>query len=429
MEKKALAIVVGGGPAPGINGVISSVAINAINRGHRVLGVHKGFRNIMKGDRRNVDELNLANVSWIHARGGSILGTSRANPTKDPEHLRNVVESLKALGVGYLVSIGGDDTAHSARIVAEVAGGEIAVGHVPKTIDNDLPLPGFDSTFGYQTARAAGTEIVETLMEDAKTTSRWYLVIAMGRKAGHLALGIGISSGATMTIIPEEFGPGNVSLSMVVDTIVGSMIKRLAEDKPYGVVVLAEGLAEKVTPDSIPELANAERDPHGHIRYRDLDFGHLIKMAVKARLAHFGADIAVIDKDVGYELRCRPPIPFDREYTRELGFGIADFLLRGGSNAMISRQGDRLVAIPFTDLIDAKTGKTQVRYVDVHSSVYRVARKYMMHLTEEDLADPNKLDGLVRVTKVSSDVLKTAFAKVARHASRNLGDSLEFVTS
>ncbi|HYO97380.1 MAG TPA: 6-phosphofructokinase, partial [Polyangiaceae bacterium] len=211
-QKKKVAILVGGGPAPGINSVIGAATIRACLSGYEVLGIRDGYQWIMKGDLGKVRPLDIQAVSRIHFRGGSCLGTSRANPTRDPKTLSTAVESLAKLDVGYLISIGGDDTAFSAMNLARESKGALNVVHVPKTIDNDLDLPEVIPTFGYQTARHVGAGLVQDLLTDAQTTSRWYFVIAMGRKAGHLALGIGKASGATLTIIPEEFAQKHISL-------------------------------------------------------------------------------------------------------------------------------------------------------------------------------------------------------------------------
>lgn len=414
MEKKAVAILVGGGPAPAINGVISAVTIEAINRGHNVLGVHSGFKLLSKGDDSCLENLSIDSVSRIPREGGSVLGTSRANPTKDPNMLKNVVEALERHNVGYLVTIGGDDTANSARAVNRAANGRILVGHVPKTIDNDLPLHGNDSTFGFQTACEAGTHIVQTLQTDAKTTGRWYLVVAMGRKAGHLALGIGVSAGATLTIIPEDFDNKTIHVSEIADRIVGMIIKRLAMNRAFGVVVLAEGLAEILDPNSVPELSTAERDPHGHIRFAEVDIGHIIKNAVKDRLAQLGLTyVTIVDKNVGYELRCGSPIAFDRIYTQQLGYGIIDFLLAGGNGAMMSRRDGALVPIPFDDLIDPQTGKTRIRMVSKDSATYQVARKYMIRLTKKDLADRDLVEKMASVAMLSPEKLVEMFDSIA----------------
>src|SRR5580765_1419906 len=201
-HQKRLAILVGGGPAPGINSVISAATIRSLLEGVEVMGIRDGFEWIMQGDVDHVKLLSIDEVSRIHFRGGSHIGISRANPTLDPQHLENTVISLLRLNVSMLITIGGDDTAFSAMKLEERANGRIRVVHVPKTIDNDLDLPANVDTFGFQTARHIGVDIVKNLMVDARTTSRWYFVIAMGRKAGHLALGIGKAAGATLTMIP-----------------------------------------------------------------------------------------------------------------------------------------------------------------------------------------------------------------------------------
>ena len=181
---KSVAILVGGGPAPGINSVISAATIRCELEGVDVVGIRDGFEWLMQGDIEHITPLTIESVSRIHFRGGSHIGISRANPTLDPEHLEKTVISLLRLNVSQLITIGGDDTAFSAMKLEQKSQGRIRVVHVPKTIDNDLDLPPYVDTFGFQTARHYGVEIVKNLMVDAKTTSRWYFVIAMGRKAG-----------------------------------------------------------------------------------------------------------------------------------------------------------------------------------------------------------------------------------------------------
>src|SRR5690349_4518046 len=206
-EKKLgrLGLLVGGGPAPGINGVISAATIEGVNQGFGVLGVRDGYKWLAQGSADHTIKLSIESVKGIHLRGGSILGTSRTNPTKSETSMRNVLNALEELGVTALVSIGGDDTAFSASRVYQAAKGAIRVAHVPKTIDNDLPLPGSTPTFGFETARHHGVFLLRNLAEDARTTSRWYVIISMGRTAGHLALGIAKAAAATLSIIPEQF--------------------------------------------------------------------------------------------------------------------------------------------------------------------------------------------------------------------------------
>src|SRR5947209_17795615 len=218
-----LALIVGGGPAPGINGVISAVTIEAIEQGIEVIGFQDGFKWLVQGDADHHHKLTIGEVKGIHPRGGSLLGTSRTNPAKDPEDMGRVLDVLHQLNVAALVTIGGDDTAFSGSQVYLRAGGAIRVAHVPKTIDNDLPLPGSAPTFGFETARQVGVGIVRNLAEDARTTSRWYLIVSMGRAAGFLALGIGKAAAATLTIIPEEFTPNSLTLEHLCDVVLGAI--------------------------------------------------------------------------------------------------------------------------------------------------------------------------------------------------------------
>src|SRR5512139_3223224 len=265
----------------------------------------------MQGNVEHVVPLTIERVSRIHFRGGSYIGISRANPTQDPQHLENTIISLLRLNVSQLITIGGDDTAYSAMKLEEKAGGRIHVAHVPKTIDNDLDLPAYVDTFGFQTARHLGAEIVKNLMVDAKTTSRWYFVITMGRKAGHLALGVGKAAGATLTLIPEEFGGTQIRLADIVDTLVGAIIKRLSDGRRDGVAVIAEGLVLDIVPEDLKQHQDVERDEHGHLRIAEVNIGEILKAEVQKRLATFGLKTTIAAKNIGYELRCADPIPMD----------------------------------------------------------------------------------------------------------------------
>jgi 6-phosphofructokinase len=398
--KNVIAIVCGGGPAPGINSVISAVTLEGNRQGWEVLGIYDGFSHLAKGEKK-YKKLEYDDVSRIHLTGGCILQMSRFNPTKDEADLKRVVDTLTELGVTHLVTIGGDDTAFSATKVSEYAkacGRTINVVHVPKTIDNDLPLPEGVPTFGFETARAMGTMEIENLMEDARTTNnRWYLTIAMGRTAGHLALGMGRSAGAMITIIPEEFKKPQVHLQEIVDLLVGSVVKRYLSGRNYGVAVIAEGVMEKIAAEDFALLGEACFDEHGHIRYAELDFGEILKMAILSELKKIGIKISVVDKEIGYELRCAPPISYDIDYARSLGYEAVQFLLAGGTGAMITIQGNRALPLYFSEINDPKTGKTKVRFVNIDSVNYRIARGFMVRLEKTDLADP----GIANAYKMS----------------------------
>jgi 6-phosphofructokinase 1 len=408
MQQK-LAILVGGGPAPGINSVIGAATIRARVQGIEVLGIRDGFEWIMQGDIDHVIPLDIDDVSRIHFRGGSHIGISRANPTANAEHLENALLGLLRLGVSQLITIGGDDTAFSAMKLEEKAAGRLRVVHVPKTIDNDLDLPPHVDTFGFQTARHIGVDIVKNLMVDAKTTSRWYFVIAMGRKAGHLALGIGKAAGSTITLIPEEFSGRKVRLKPFVDTLAGSIIKRLSDGRREGVAVIAEGLVLRLDPQDLARVEDVERDAHGHIRIDEVNLGELLKEQVRQRMKELGIKTTIVAKNIGYELRCADPIPFDMEYTRDLGYCAAKHLLSGGNAVMVSMEGGHFVPIPFGKLLDSETGRTKVRMVDVHSTRYAIARRYMIRLRRDDFQDPHEVARLAATCRLSPEDFRREF--------------------
>jgi 6-phosphofructokinase 1 len=415
-----LGILVGGGPAPGINSVIGAVTIEAINSGLEVIGIYDGFEHLMKGRTDMVRQLTIPDVSRIHFDGGSILRTSRANPTRTPEDLQNTVKALRELGIRYLVTIGGDDTAFSASEVVKAAGGTIRVAHVPKTIDNDLPLPGGMPTFGFETARHVGTELVRNLMEDSRTTNRWYFVVAMGRKAGHLALGIGKAAGATITVIGEEFPKERITLAEVCDVLEGAILKRRVLGRKDGVAVIAEGIGEKLDPEELAKIpgVEVERDPHGHIRLGEIPLATILKREIQRRFKERGEKMTIVDVTLGYELRCAPPIPFDIDYTRTLGYGAVRFLLsepkddKVKEGGMVCLVGGRLEILPFDELRDPVTGRTKVRLVDINSEHYKVAREYMIRLEREDLENPEMLAKLAAAAKMTPEEFKKKFAHV-----------------
>ena len=411
-SRATVGILVGGGPAPGINSVISAVTIRSILGGYDVIGIIDGFKWLMEGSTSHVRPLSIEEVSRIHYRGGSCLGTSRANPTKKPESLSIVFSSLMSLGITRLVTIGGDDTAFSSLKLEEQAAGRIQVVHVPKTIDNDLDLPHGIPTFGFQTARHVAVEIVKNLMVDAHTTARWYFVVTMGRKAGHLALGVGKAAGATLTVIPEEFRERPVRLQRVVDLVIGTMIKRLSGERSDGVVVLAEGLIEILDPRDLGGLDHVERDEHGHLRLADVDIGDVLRREVTKGMKALGLATSIVSKNVGYELRCADPIPFDMEYTRDLGYCAAQFLLDGGTAAMVSIQNGRFTPISFKQMVDPVSGRAKVRMVDITAQSYQIARQYMIRLSDEDLKDPVALGRYATIAGLSPEAFQARFQPV-----------------
>jgi len=430
-----LGILVGGGPAPGINSAISAATIEAVNSGLEVVGLYDGYRWLMEGRTEGVRPLAIPDVSFIHSRGGSILRTSRANPTGSADKLQRIVHSLQELGVAYLITIGGDDTAFAAREVAKAADGAFRVAHIPKTIDNDLPLPGGMPTFGFETARHLGTELVLNLMEDARTTNRWVIVVVMGRKAGHLALGIGKAAGATFTVIPEEFPMEQIRLGDVCSIIEGGMLKRRVMGRQHGLAIIAEGIGEKLDTEELVGIAGGVAyDAYGNLRLGDIPLATVIKRDVQQRFAQRGEQLSIADVTLGYELRCARPIPFDIDYTRTLGHGAIRFLLsepveeRLRYGGLVCLDSGRLHVLPFDEIRDPATGRTRTRLVDVNSEYYEVAREYMIRLEPSDLQNPERLAGLAAAAMITTEEFERTFAHAAGLSDREAQRSMRAAT-
>ena len=433
MNQATMGIVVGGGPAPGINGVIGAAAIEAINNGLKALGFYDGFSHLAADDfapDRHVTTLSIREMSRIHFDGGSVLRTARTNlldqeqlktstvVRPDVEKTKRVCERLESLGVTHLLTIGGDDTALSARFVAQAMEGRIRVVHVPKTIDNDLPLPGDIPTFGYATAKHLGSSLVANLMEDSRTTNRWYIVVTMGRNAGFLASGIGKSAGATLTLIPEEF-PAVTTVASIADVIEGAMLKRRAMGRSDGVAVIAEGLAYKLgDTEELSRLLGREvpLDAAGHPRLSEVPLASILKDELQRRFKSRGDSVTIVGHTLGYELRCARPTTSDMGYTRDLGHGGVRLLLdenqRFPSGAMVTLQSGNLVPVPFEDMIDPVTHRTRIRQVDLSSYSYSVARAYMIRLEREDFEVPTMLAALASEAHMTPDQFRERYESV-----------------
>lgn len=413
MEKELVGIIVGGGPAPGINGVIGAATIDAINHGKKVVGIVGGFKSLFDGNKDAIIPLTIERVSRIHTTGGSILRTSRDRPDNAQAKFKNLLNTLKQTGIKYLVTIGGDGTLYMANWIEREARGLVNVVHTPKTIDNDIPIPGGFSTFGYQTARHVGVELVSNIMEDARTMGRWYFISTMGRHTGHLALGIGKAAGTTISLIPEEFPEEKVSIKKISDILTCSIIKRLSMGKDHGVVIMAEGIAEKFDPEELSRCENVEKDETtGKIRLSDIQLGRILKLLVKENLNSMDLQIPIVSMNIGYELRAADPIPFDIEYTKNLGYGAIRYLLKGGSGAMIVVFEGRILSMPFVEMLDSK-GIVKVRKVDIKSEIYEVAREYMIRLEEEDL-EGDRLKKLAKVVKMEPEAFKKRFSYIVK---------------
>jgi 6-phosphofructokinase 1 len=194
---------------------------------------------------------------------------------------------------------------------------------------------------------------------------------------------------------------------------VGAIVKRRAEGYDDGVAVVAEGIAERMDPGTLPTGPRSEADAYGHVHIADIPLGYLLRDRVRAALKQLGIGATVVTKDIGYELRCAKPLPFDAEYTRTLGYGAVRYLLSGGSGALIAIAGGRVTPVDFTQLVDPATGRIRVRLVDVSTESYEVARSYMTRLEPQDFEEP-ALSRLAACVNLSAEAFKARFLPVVQ---------------
>ncbi len=434
MAVKKVALLASGGPAPGINAVIGAATIEAINQGFQVIGFYDGFKWLCSDDfhpDEHTTDLDISRVARIHFDGGSILRISRtslidpstlnhaATVKPDDALVRRVLDRLRELGVTDLITIGGDDTALSSRFLSAASRGDLRCVHVPKTIDNDLPLPHGVATFGFSTARYGGTQIVKNLMQDSLTTGRWYIVTVMGRTTGWLTLAVGQAASATVTLIPEEFGP-ELSLGQIADVIDGAMLKRQTMGRPDGVAVVSEGLASRLSRQEDFEHLLGHTipvDSAGHPRLSEIPLAFLLRKELEQRFADRGDSMNIVSHVLGYELRSANPTPRDMAYCRSLGYGAVRLLLSpdaaSARGIMVTLVSGNLVPMAFEDMVDPKTNRIRVRRVDVCSDEYRIARAYMIRLEQADLENPATLQQLAKHAKMSPAEFRKRFHKAA----------------
>jgi 6-phosphofructokinase 1 len=406
-ELRRVGIVFSGGPAPAANAVISAAAVSFLESGRQVLGFFHGYSNLQDYDAAAhplVADVHYRvftdqDVRGIRNARGVRIGTARSNPGQgiachadlsDPTkttRLRNVYQALADLDVDALISIGGDDTLKTANLLYEWQRGlpegahRVRVVHLPKTIDNDYR--GIDFTFGFFTAVDVMAKEIQNLRADAAATSSYFIVETMGRKAGWLSYGVAIAGEADLVLavedvgallVPQADGSLRIDLPGLADWIVEVMITREERGEHYGTVVLAEGLAE-LLPRSV--IDGVSRDAHGHISLGRVDLGKLVAHEVTERYrARTGRSKKATGVQLGYESRCAPPHAFDVMLGSQLGIGAYRGLVeRHLDGHMVSVQGQLdLTYVPFSELVDPLTLRTEVRFIEVQSDFHRLAR-------------------------------------------------------
>jgi 6-phosphofructokinase 1 len=382
--KEAVAILCAGGPAPGINTVISSVTKIFTANGYNVLGLNGGYKSLFS-EEPAFDYLDFEYADQIYSRGGSALKMSRYKP-KDDEFK---VDFFKKNNVKLLVTIGGDDTASTANRLTKFLSKEkldVKSIHVPKTIDNDLPLPEGTPTFGYHSAKEEGVRLSTTIYEDARTSGNWFVVSAMGREAGHLAFGIGTACHYPMIVIPEMFNKTKITFDKITRMVVSSMVKRRILGIDYGVAMISEGVFHFMSDEEIIDTGiNFTYDDHGHPELGNVSKSHIFNMLTQQHLKTLRITVKSRPEEIGYELRCCRPIAYDLSYATRLGLGVYKLYRNGETGCMttIDRGGD--ISPLYLKDVEDEHGKVKPRLVNIDSEAVQVIFKNNLHyITKED---------------------------------------------
>ena len=369
--QKSIVILAGGGPAPGINTVIATVAKVFIKDGFRVIGLNGGYKALFE-ETPNIVDIDFQLADRIHKEGGSAIQMSRHKPKDNEFNTKIFIEN----NVKLLVTIGGDDTASTAnRISKFLSENDVYIQniHVPKTIDNDLPLPEGNPTFGYHSAKSEGVRIATTIYEDARTSGNWFIVSAMGREAGHLAFGIGAACHYPLIIIPEMFNKTKVSLEKIINLIISSILKRKILGINYGVVIVSEGVFHSMGDEEIESSGIVfTYDEHGHPELGNLSKAHIFNVLLQQKLKELDLAIKSRPVEIGYEIRCVPPVAFDLVYCALLGMGVKKLFDQGISGAMVtSNQRGDILPLYLKDVED-ENGKITPRLVNIKSERFKM---------------------------------------------------------
>lgn len=390
-KRNTVAILCSGGPAAGINSVISSIAKSFLKEGWRVVGINHGFATLFTAKPEVVD-VDFELADYIHNRGGSVLTMSRHKPKDDEFN----TDFFTKNNVKLLVTIGGDDTASTAnRLTKYLDKNNVSIQniHVPKTIDNDLPLPDRLPTFGYQTAKNEGARIAQTIYEDARSSGNWFVIAAMGREAGHLAFGIGTASHYPMVIIPEMFRGKKITFDKIIRMMVSSILKRQLYGLDHGAIIISEGVFHFMDDAEIANCGiNFTFDEHGHPELGIVSKSHIFNVLLQKELKELGINVKSRPVELGYETRACAPIAFDMNYCTMLGMGVKKLFDDGCTGCIVvAKANGKISPLYLKDIEDPKTGKIKTRLVDVESEDYKLAFSNLHYVKPENYEEVGKL--------------------------------------
>ena len=401
--EKSIVILTGGGPAPGMNTVVGTIAKTFLSNGYRVIGLHGGYKGLFSPTQKTTD-IDFLLADSIFNRGGSYLMMSRYKPSQEDFDKNFNLDFFKNNNIQLLVTVGGDDTASTANRIAKFLAAKnypIANIHVPKTIDNDLPLPSNIPTFGYHSAKSEGTKIATTVYEDARTSGTWFVVSAMGRSAGHLALGIGATCHYPMIVIPEMFNRTDITIDKIVNMAISAIIKRKIMGLSYGAIMISEGVFHAFSHTDL-EAAGVKftYDDHGHPELGKISKAQMFNELLEKKLDKLGISIKSRPVEIGYEVRCVTPIAYDLMYCSQLGMGVYQLFKEGATGCMVYLDLNNNIKPLYLSDIQDKDGKIPPRGVNIHTDKAQNIIRYLMHYitpadyeaAKEYVANPEEYD-------------------------------------
>ena len=380
--KDSIIILCGGGPAPGMNAVVCSVAKTFLAHDFRVIGLHGGYSGLFNSSPR-IEDIDFHKADAYFNRGGSYLQMSRFKPTAEDFEKNFNLDLFKDNNIKLLVTVGGDDTASTANRIAKFLEDRhypIRNIHVPKTIDNDLPLPENAPTFGFNSAKDEGAHLARTIYEDARTSGNWLLISAMGRSAGHLALGIGEATHCPMTIIPEMFNKTRISIDKIIKLSLSAIIKRKILGIHYGTIVVAEGVFHDLDPEEIKATGvHLTLDEHGHPELGKISKAVLFNDILDKEFKKIGLSVKTRPVEIGYDVRCQDPIAYDLTYCTELAMGVYELYSKGETGCMVFIDHDGTAHPLYLKDLQNAEGKIPPRRVNIEGGTAQNYIKNICH--------------------------------------------------
>lgn len=342
-----IGVLTGGGDCPGLNAVIRAVVRQADNRNSRVVGIRNGWKGLVD---ISYTDLDIKTVSGILHIGGTIIGTSRTNPFKDPDGPDKVLKNFRLLGLDALVAVGGEDTLGAASKLYDRG---LPVVGVPKTIDNDLW--GTDFTFGFDTAVCIATDAIDRIHTTAESHNRVMVVEVMGRNAGWIATFSGIAGGAHAILIPEK--------PIVLDEVCDLILRRHSRGKSFSIVVVAEGakFAGKPGEDGVPIVQETQTDEFGHVRLGGIS--QVLSKEIEKR-TKFETRFVVL----GHIQRGGSPTAHDRVLATRYGVFATEMAHSGEFGKMAALRGREIVAVSLAEATS--------RSKTVDMGIYHIAEEF-----------------------------------------------------